>query len=231
MNQISISDLYLFYRDNLSYQALINGGGYKKYRNRILCVLLLPLIPVFALGIWTYNLTIMGSEKMINVFVFIVLYTIYLIAIQRYLRSIDRKRDKWFAAQENPEGLSFTNIVYKRRCSGLKKYLMNHDIHTPEQWRDTIQKLEQYRKKSLDELLFLMALIGSAIVMLNDDVKNIAVGHIEDERFQSLMYIIYVLAFLYPVYRLALIFRNQEAGKWPIYKQMVDILKSMQKLK
>ncbi|MBD1426714.1 hypothetical protein [Sphingobacterium arenae] len=228
MTDLSIPDLYKFYRDQLSYQALINGGGYKKHRNRILCVLILPLIIVFVFGLRTYNYPILGSERMINMIIFIGLYIIYLIGIQYYFKFIDKKKGKWLNSQKNPEQLPFPEFVYKHRHLALKEYLMKHGVSTPEQWQHTIEELEKHRKKSLEEILFLMALIGGALGLLNDDIRNLLVGNIGDAPLQSWMYILFVSALIIPVYKLLLLFRNQDTGKWPIYKQMVNILKTTQ---
>ncbi len=228
MTNLSVLNLYKFYRDNLSYQALINGGGYKKHRSQILCVVLIPLLIIFAFGLGIYNYPILGSERMINVIIFIGLYIIYLFGIQYYFKFMDKKQEKWLRAQHNPEQLSFSEFVYNLRYLGLKEFLMKHGVSTPEQWQHLIDELEKHRKKSLEEILFLMVLIGGAVGLFNDDMRIVLVGNIEDEFMRSCMFILFVSALIIPLYKLLLLFRNQEYGKWPIYKQMVNVLKVTQ---
>lgn len=226
MNSFSTTELYRFYRDNLSYPALINGGNYKKQETKILCILLLPLLLLVVVGYFiSFDVTILGSNRVINVLLFLVLLCAYFISLYLYFSKLDTMKDKWFAARDNPKNLSFYEFVDDLRKSEIQKYLRDRQTHTRQDVQRIIEKLEQERKRALNQVITLTALIGGAIAMLNDDLKILLVDGIEDTWWASFLYVLFVIACIFPIYQLLIRFQNLEYGKWPIYKQMIDVVK------
>jgi len=221
MKNSNLVELYKFYRNNLSYFALVSGGQYLRYKRQFIILLVSPFASMWLVGFFADRLGFLNSVILVIVAFSLLIYGM------KVLREKENKNLLKFHPQFFDEnGNTDIAKINSFRKIELKKQFQQLDILQASKLKKLIKTAKKEIKKAVISVGVFSAIYAGIISLIWEDLRKVLIGRGElDPRF----IVFWGLIFGYAVYLIVIEYRDLNFGKWPLYKELLTLSKEIQK--